>query len=349
MIESSPDYGGGPKDLAREVIQKDRCAVCGACVGLCPYFIQAEGRVRPRDLCNLDQGRCWAFCPMAGARRAFEGELGGHREIFIAQSTQRDFRRKGQYGGVVSTLVWTALNQGLVKEAVLTGGDPENAPRGVRVSDRRSILAAAGSRYAASGAVAVLNQALTEDKNRDLALVGTPCQIKAAAAMRAAEGPAMGFDPHRIKVLIGLFCTWALDHRRLNEYLRTMLFGERAVAYDIPPPPADVFQVFTSDGIKAFPLDEIRPLRLNACRFCDDMTSVRADVSVGSVEGLSGWNTVIVRTDVGERLIESALARKLLRTGVLPEMDLDHLKEAAALKKERGLSALAQNMEQPSQ
>lgn len=325
----------GQPDLAAEVIDRDRCAVCGACVGHCPYLVYYHGRVILQDRCTLNQGRCYQFCPLAGARGEFEGQLGSVRRIFIAQTASSDVRKKAQYGGVVSTLVSLALTEGLVKEAVLTSGHPEAPPHGVRVRTRAEVLAAAGSRYAASGTVAALNQALAEKGAAPLALVGTPCQIKAAAAMRAALHDQVSFRPRRIKLLVGLFCTWALDYRRLATYLRYMLFGERAFGFDIPPPPATVFEVETGDGIKAFPLDEIRPMSLNACRFCDDMTATRADVSVGAVEGLEGWNTVLTRTAAGERLVKLAREKRLLHVDELPAADLEHLKESAELKKER--------------
>ena len=329
----------GPADLVAEVFDRDRCAICGACVGRCPYFVHDRGRVVMPDRCTLGQGRCYQFCPMAGARGEFEGDLGPHKEVLIAQAGRSDLRRKGQYGGTVSALIWLAIREGLIDEAVLTLGLKEHPPKGVRVRTRQQVMDAAGSRYSASGAVAELNRALAEDDNHPLGLVGTPCQIKAAAAMRRAKGRDLGFKPNRIKLLVGLFCTWALDYRRLNKYLRFMLFGERAFGYDIPPPPADVFKVITGDGIKAFPLCEIRPLRLNACSYCDDMTAVMADVSVGSVEGLEGWNTVIVRTKAGADLVKLAESKKFIKTARLPVEDLEHLSEAAGMKKERAARA----------
>ncbi len=330
---------GGLGGLISQVFEKDRCAVCGACVGHCPYPVHHEGRVIIRDRCTLDEGRCYEFCPMAGAYGRFDGELGPVRRILVAQAARPDLRKKAQYGGVVSALTNLALELGLVREAVLTSGHPENPPYGVRVKTRSDVKASAGSRFTASGAVAALNQALSEPDNHPLAFIGTPCQIKAAAAMRKADPKGVSYNPQRIELLIGLFCTWALDYRKLSAYLRLMLFGERAFRYDIPPPPADVFKVYTGDGIKAFPLEEILPLRLNACRFCDDMTSVQADVSVGALEGMDEWNTVIVRTQAGEKLIELAQEMKAIKINRLPDEDLEHLKSAAAGKKERGIIA----------
>jgi coenzyme F420 hydrogenase subunit beta len=331
---SQPIQAGGGTALYNEVFAGNRCTVCGACVGLCPYMVHRRGRVIMRDRCTLNAGRCYDFCPMGGARGRFDGELGRYKNILIAQATSLDILKRAQYGGVVSTLTSLSLSQGLVDEAILTGGHPENAPAGIRVKSRPEVLAAAGSRFAASGAVGMLNEAL-KDHGHSLAFVGTPCQVKAVAAMRRAAPDRVDYHPKRIKIVIGLFCSWALDYRRLSKYLRFMLLGERSTGYDIPPPPAGVFKVYTGDGIKALPLDDIRGFRLNACRFCDDMTGAQADISVGGVEGLEAWNTVIVRTAAGQKLLDLALDKKLLVADRLPDSDLEHLVEAAGLKKER--------------
>ena len=76
------------------------------------------------------------------------------------------------------------------------------------------------------------------------------------------------------------------------------------------------------------------------CAYCLDMTAEFADISVGSVEGIEGWNTVIVRTEAGARLIEMAKAKWKLETADLPPQNLAHLKEAALLKKKRALNEI---------
>ena len=107
--------------------------------------------------------------------------------------------------------------------------------------------------------------------------------------------------------------------------------------FDIPPPPANRFDAYTSSGKVSFPLDQIRQFVMPTCAYCPDMTSEFADISVGSVEGIEGWNTVIVRTDAGAELMEIAKAKQKLETDVLPLQNLTHLKEAALLKKKRAL------------
>ena len=79
---------------------------------------------------------------------------------------------------------------------------------------------------------------------------------------------------------------------------------------------------------------------MSTCAYCLDMTSEFADVSVGSVEGVEGWNTVVVRSKAGSDLMEIARAKGAIETDALPEANLAHLKEAALLKKTRALQAI---------
>ena len=72
------------------------------------------------------------------------------------------------------------------------------------------------------------------------------------------------------------------------------------------------------------------------------MTAEFADVSVGSVEGIEGWNTVIVRTEAGAEIVEMARASGKLETAAVPPENLAHLKEAALLKKVRALRQITE-------
>jgi coenzyme F420-reducing hydrogenase beta subunit len=70
------------------------------------------------------------------------------------------------------------------------------------------------------------------------------------------------------------------------------------------------------------------------------MTAELSDISVGTVEGKKSWNTVIVRTEMGEKLLIEAKKAGVIDTRALPEDNLNHLKEASLLKKRRALDAL---------
>ena len=112
----------------------------------------------------------------------------------------------------------------------------------------------------------------------------------------------------------------------------------KIVKFDIPPPPANIFQVFADSGRTDIPLDQVRPFIRPTCDVCIDMTAEFADISVGSAEGVEGWNTLIIRSDAGRELVEAARGKGIIETAPLPQENLDHLKQAALLKKKKGLN-----------
>ncbi|TET15441.1 MAG: hypothetical protein E3J81_04875, partial [Dehalococcoidia bacterium] len=184
--------------------------------------------------------------------------------------------------------------------------------------------------------LAGLNKA-TKQPGDAIGVVGLPCQILALRKMQASkhETGAKG-----VKLVIGLFCTWALSYKGFHEFLRGKVDSSLIKRLDIPPPPANILVVDTEAGTIEFPLDEIRGFVKPTCGICFDMTSEFADISVGMVEGMEDWNTVVVRTAEAERLIEKAKADGIIETRPLEEARLGHLREAALQKKKRAISEI---------
>jgi coenzyme F420 hydrogenase subunit beta len=143
----------------------------------------------------------------------------------------------------------------------------------------------------------------------------------------------------RIGFKVGLFCTWALDYRKLSAFLAALKIRDPIQKYDIPPPPSQVFQVMSERDCLDVPLDEVRPFIQRGCTLCRDMTAERADLSVGAVEGVKGWNTVIVRTRTGSDILQTAQGEGLLEIDDMPAENLSHLEEASLNKKKRGADA----------
>ncbi|MDY6972654.1 MAG: Coenzyme F420 hydrogenase/dehydrogenase, beta subunit C-terminal domain [Thermodesulfobacteriota bacterium] len=333
----------GQRLLVDEVINKGICVSCGACVGLCPYFDYFDGRVVVMDRCCADTWKCVQLCPRldsdiispgtGGPGFAEDGGIGTHRHVVMARACDDEIREKGQYGGVVSALLIYGLETGYIKSAILTDVGGEDSPGERTAENRPDVLSCAGSRYSAAGGLSALNRAIEAGKD-GLGIVGLPCQMEALARMGLMK-PDGEKRAGCVALKIGLFCTWAVDHRQLAVFLERHGVQRSTGRFDIPPPPAEVFQVQTENGWMDFPLSDIRPLVLKGCALCKDMTAERADISVGAVEGLGGWNTVIVRTEAGLEIFDAAIDAGWLQTSELPEENLEHLKEAAYNKRER--------------
>jgi len=340
----------GSKELLSEVIDAGLCAMCGACAGSCPYLRSFEGRIVRMDECTLSEsGRCYQYCPrtrtdMDAVSQGTFGvpyagdELGVVREVFMARSADDAIRERGQYGGVVTTLLSLAMSEGLIDAAVVTEGETGQMPTAKVARTAAEIVECAGSSYMACPVLETLNR-IPEDNQEKLGIVATPCQVLALGKMKA-DHPQRRPAIDSTKLVLGLFCTWALSPTEFHRFLQTNLNLPEVRKFDIPPPPANTFEAYTASGKAQFSLDQVREFTMPTCAYCLDMTAEFADVSVGSVEGTEGWNTVIVRSKAGADLVEMARAKGALETDVLAEANLAHLKEAALLKKTRALRAI---------
>ena len=67
------------------------------------------------------------------------------------------------------------------------------------------------------------------------------------------------------------------------------------------------------------------------------MTAEFADVSVGVLEGDPAMNTLIIRTERGERAVNEAIRDGYIEAGDIPADNLEHLKIAAGRKKRRAM------------
>ena len=66
-----------------------------------------------------------------------------------------------------------------------------------------------------------------------------------------------------------------------------------------------------------------------------DMTNEFADISVGTVEGEEDWNTLIVRTKKGKKLLQNAIRAGIVETKPLEKERFNHLCEASLTRKRR--------------
>jgi len=316
-----------------------------------PMSLSADlaGRVIKLDDCDLTTGRCYAYCPRSQVdweelhSRIFgkgyqEIEIGPAHEILMAKAKDPVWKAKVQNGGVVSALIDFAIQEEIIQAAVLTQRDTNLLPGGQIVSQRSQILCCSGSSYISGPTLEALNQGPWKDGER-IGLVGLPCQVLALTKMKVS--PLETKTPiERVNLIIGLFCTWALDYKLFKTFLEDRFGHSPIQKLDITPPPERLLKVWVDDRVQDIPLDEIRAFIRQACQVCPDMTSEFADLSVGTVEGAINWNTVIIRTEQGKELVHRAMEAGIIEGHPLPDENLKHLKEASWLKKQRALLAL---------
>ena len=353
----------GQKELRERVLKSGLCTYCGACVNLCPYAVAHQDKVILLDSCDREEGRCYAFCPRTPTdleslrKKLFDPqdltpELGAVKEFYLVRSADPEIRSAAQHGGTVTTLVSLALEEGMIDAAVVAAGGKDLLPEGIVLQHRSEVRQYGRSRFVASPNLAAFHQA-ARGAAQKIGVVATPCQALALAKMRLNPLPAQDSSTAKLRLVIGLFCGWALSWRRLKPLLQEKFGLDSIIGLDIPPSKHHSMEVYTRKGVVELNLDEILPCVREACQVCFDMTAEFSDLSVGSArlpegwEVARGWNQLIVRTPIGQALLERARHRGLLEFREVPQGNLERLKKASLNKKRNAIRNLTERSGNP--
>jgi coenzyme F420 hydrogenase subunit beta len=347
----------GQRELQNKVLETGLCTHCGACVSLCPYAVSYKDNTILLDPCGREEGRCYAFCPrtptdLQTLRRRYNPqdltpELGAIRGFYLTRAADEEVRQSSQHGGTVTALVSLALEEGIIDTAILAEEGEGFLPEGTAVHRVSDVKKRGRSRFVVSPNLAAFHKA-AKSSSQKIGVVATPCQAMALAKMQQKPFPSKDSNVDKLRLVIGLFCGWALSWRELKAFLEKKFGNNSILGLDIPPSKHNSMEIHTPGGIVEIPLDEVTPFVRKSCRYCWDMTAEFSDLSVGSArlpEGWAvarGWNQVIIRTAAGQELLDLARSRKVLEFREMPEGNLERLKKASLNKKRAALQNLAQ-------
>jgi coenzyme F420 hydrogenase subunit beta len=346
----------GQKELHKEVKESGFCTGCGACVNLCPYHIAYHDEVILLHTCDLKEGGCYAFCPRTPTDlqalqkllfdpRDLTPEIGALKGFYITRAADPKTRAGAQHGGTVTTLMALALQEGIIDTAILADEGRSLLPEGKAVDDPTEVRKRGKSRFVVSPNLAEFNR-IAKQGGKKIGIVATPCQALALAKMRCKPLASYADRIDQVKLVIGLFCGWALSWRNLVALLKEKTDLGEIEGMDIPPSQYHLLQVFTKKGRLEISLDEVNRCVRGACWYCPDLTAEFSDLSVGSArlsegwEEAKNWNQVIVRTAQGQRLLNLARERGLLEFREVPAGNVEKLKNASLSKKKTAVKNL---------
>jgi coenzyme F420 hydrogenase subunit beta len=339
------------KFLKKYVLEEGLCTGCGACVGLCPYQVIYHDRTVQLHHCDLEDGKCYAFCPRtttdltALRKLLFEKddltpEIGAVKGYYFSQAVDPELRKIAQHGATVTALMELALAEGLIDSAIVSSRNQEFMQNGAIVNDRVTLRKNAGSKFTVSPTIAAFNQLVTDDKG-NIGVVATPCQALALTKMKLVkeDNPKI----NQLKLVVGLYCGWTLSAEKYTKLLLEKNIGVESITGMDIPAGKNVLELYTNNDAKSIPFDEVQDCIREACLYCMDSTAEYADVSVGSArfsgnwEEVRHWNQLIVRTAKGRELVELAVKRGTLEVREASAESLKELKDAAAKKKKQAL------------
>lgn len=309
--------------LAKSVIATGRCVGCGTCVVVCPfncleYIEEKPSLIKECKICGI----CAQVCPqyewswskaenfVFGRERKSEESFGVYRKLVVAQTKNDKIRKLCQDGGVVTTLLSFALENGIIDSAIVSENSQEKPfnPTPKLATTTEEILECAGTKYSYSPNILALAEGVKQKKT-SMAFVGTPCQIHAIRKMQMS-GLKKYTSP--LKFLVGLMCSECFTYeglmeKHLRETLGISLSGIKKMNIK------GKMLVATKSGVQTISLAEVKQYARKSCGFCDDFSSELADISVGGL-GLDGWSFVVIRTREGEELFEDAEKAGVLKT-----------------------------------
>lgn len=353
-----------------QVVANDLCIGCGLCESITDGRVRmamtAVGSLRPNsvDFTAAEHGVLQSVCPgiiaetrveAAWPDRASDLVWGRHGVMAMAWAADADVRFKAATGGVLTALGMFLVESGRAGHVVHVGADPQAPMRTVAVSSSTGdeVLGQAGSRYGPTAPLVALHHAL--DRGEPFAVIAKPCDLGVLHRLASIDSRVDELCVARLTMVCGGTSRLSKSQALLDEFgieeSELDLFRYRG--YGNPGPTV----VETADGRRFDKTylelweDEGSWQIETRCKLCPDALGEAADVAAadawpgGAPTGEDdGFNVVLTRSVIGERLVADAVAAGYLVIGesVTPRQ-FDGLQPHQVRKKE-ALAARYQGM-----
>ncbi|MBN1160488.1 MAG: Coenzyme F420 hydrogenase/dehydrogenase, beta subunit C-terminal domain [Dehalococcoidales bacterium] len=230
-------------------------------------------------------------------------------DMYIARAADKDILKRGENGGVVTSLLKFALESKRVDAVVAVKAREGNRYDGIPVliTEPEKVLETAGSLHSSSPNIArLLTEYLDGASNLKLAVVVKPCDAR--AIIELAKRTQINLDN---LLLIGLNCTGTLPSVKAKTMMKEIFEVDPAevVGEDIED---NVLTITLKDGSEKkedlAKLEEQGYGRRENCRRCEINIPVMADIACGKW-GTTNKETTFIETcsEKGAQFIQSAV------------------------------------------
>ena len=235
-------------------------------------------------------------------------------------------RFEGQDGGVVTALLVKGFEEHLFDTAVVVYRGDGYSAKAIVATNAEEVVAAVGTRYLRVNVTKKLRELISQGKKK-IAIVCTPCEAKGARKIQQSLKNECEIT------VIGLFCFEAFNKTKLKEEMCTRL-GIDLDKVEKTQIRQGKFTAFTDGKEYSCKVNDLDGAAEKACLYCDDFTSRFADVSVGSVGSKPGFSSVVVRSNVGAKIVKNLNVAK-------EDVDKQEVVKLSKFKMERAKKALA--------
>lgn len=312
------------KNSVNKIIKSNRCFKCGMCKSVCPFdaiSVNANEKTGFYDI-KIDPAlckncsKCLKTCPANNVQPKSTGApLGNYRELFLAHSLNDNVRTMATSGGAVNSLVRYMIDKDIVDSVLMIREDIDSAfdLRSVKITkDNCDALLNAPRKFASRYTSYPLLSELKKENGERMAVVGTPCQIKAVRELDVFK--------------IGIACSGAISYnatkiiknRYAGEDYHIYYRGKGWSGYNSLEKDGTVIETkhLGSNFEKLF---SSQIFKNPACCSCDDHFAKDADISF-----FDFWNSeemkkekignsaVIIRSEKAEQIFNGAVKEKYI-------------------------------------
>jgi coenzyme F420-reducing hydrogenase beta subunit len=299
--------------LNREVIKPGYCVSCGGCEAVCPVYVISMEQLVPKLVGGcISCGACVDICLRYKQReeqpKHDEDDIGTIVDVYVGKTKLEDIHSRSQNGGIVTTLLVTAMKKGEIDGAIVTAHVSDLiGPVPQLALSEFEIRKASKSKYTLNPVLVKLPSIKLSQKEA-VAFVGLPCHNE--TLNNIIDKKNLGAD-FRIKYRIGLFCMSSYDPKAFRSIITDNL-GLEATTLTKTDCARGKFFFETPSGVTDIKIKECGGAKAEGCKYCLDFAAEFADISVGNIGVDDDSNIIIVRNDKGRELLDIALKDGLL-------------------------------------
>lgn len=312
------------KNSVNKIIKSNSCFKCGMCKSVCPFdaiSVKANEKTGFYDikinstLCK-DCGKCIKSCPAhMHHTTSTKSPLGNYKALFLAHSLNNHVRTMATSGGVINSLVRYLIDKDILDSVLMIQEDINSVFNlsAVKITKENcDTLLNTPRKFASRYTSYPLLSELKKEKGERLAVVGTPCQIKAVK----------DFDVFKI----GIACSGAISYNATkiikNKYAdddyHIYYRGKGWSGYNSLEKDGNIIEAKHRDS-NFEKLFSSQIFKNPACCSCDDHFAKYADISL-----FDFWNSeemkkekignsaVIIRSEKAEQIFNSAVKEKYI-------------------------------------